>query len=61
MPDPTHFNRMAELYDRARPPYPEALWERLISLGVLRPGVRVLEFGAGTGHATGRCSPRART
>lgn len=53
MPDPRHFDRMAELYDRARPPYPEALWELLRSRGLLGDGVRVLELGAGSGQATG--------
>jgi SAM-dependent methyltransferase len=52
--DPTHFNKLAEVYERFRPPYPDALWQRLGDLGVLRAGVRVLELGAGTGEATGR-------
>ncbi len=53
MPDPRHFEVHAEVYERARPPYPEALWARLRELGLLRPGTRVLELGAGTGQATG--------
>ncbi|MDC7122260.1 methyltransferase domain-containing protein [Cellulomonas fimi] len=52
MPDPTHFDGMAELYDRARPPYPDALWGRLRDLALLGPGTRVLELGAGSGLAT---------
>lgn len=48
-----HFERLAELYERARPPYPDALWRRLAALGVLEPGHRALDLGAGTGQATG--------
>ncbi|NNH06538.1 class I SAM-dependent methyltransferase [Cellulomonas fimi] len=53
MPDPGHFDALADVYDRARPPYPAALWDRLRTLGVLRPGARVVELGAGSGLATG--------
>ncbi|MEJ3403436.1 class I SAM-dependent methyltransferase [Rathayibacter sp. YIM 133350] len=53
MGDPGHFDRHAELYDRARPPYPPSLWERLRQLGLLVPGTRALDLGAGTGQATG--------
>jgi SAM-dependent methyltransferase len=49
---PLHFDALAETYQRARPPYPEALWNRMRELGVLRPGARVIELGAGTGEAT---------
>ncbi len=52
MPDPRHFEVHAEVYERARPPYPEALWARLREQRLLRPGTRVLELGAGTGQAT---------
>lgn len=52
MPDPMHFDRHAELYDRARPPYPAALWERLAELGLLVAGARALDLGAGSGQAT---------
>jgi SAM-dependent methyltransferase len=52
MPDPMHFDRHADLYDRARPPYPDALWERLRALGLLSEGKRALDVGAGTGQAT---------
>ncbi|ANF30658.1 methyltransferase type 11 [Leifsonia xyli] len=52
MPDPMHFDRYAELYDRARPPYPSALTDRLTALGLLGAGVRALDLGAGTGQAT---------
>ncbi|WP_345801670.1 class I SAM-dependent methyltransferase [Microbacterium sp. AZCO] len=52
MVDPMHFDARAEIYERARPPYPEALWWRLRALGLLGPGVRIVELGAGSGQAT---------
>ena len=42
------FDTRAELYDAARPSYPDALADDVISHG----GRRVLEIGAGTGKAT---------
>ncbi|MDQ1577135.1 MAG: hypothetical protein QOH55_2285 [Microbacteriaceae bacterium] len=53
MSNPQHFDRNADLYDRARPPYPEALWSRLAQLGVLSAGARALDLGSGTGQAVG--------
>ncbi|MDM7853611.1 class I SAM-dependent methyltransferase [Cellulomonas alba] len=53
MTGPQHFDRHASLYTRARPPYPAALWGELAELGLLQPGGRVLDLGAGTGQATG--------
>jgi SAM-dependent methyltransferase len=53
MPDPMHFEADAAGYDAARPQYPDALWSRLRELGVLRPGLRALDLGAGSGQATG--------
>jgi SAM-dependent methyltransferase len=50
--DPMHFDKRAEVYERARPPYPDALWERLRELGVLRAGMHVVDIGAGAGLAT---------
>lgn len=46
------FNEAAELYDRARPGYPDALFDDLVALAGLRPGARILEIGCGTGQAT---------
>ena len=46
------FDEAAELYDRARPGYPEALLDDLVALAALRPGARILEIGCGTGQAT---------
>lgn len=46
------FDRSADLYQQARPDYPDALFDRLMSITGLRPGDRVLEIGAGPGKAT---------
>lgn len=46
------FNEDAELYDRARPGYPAALFVDLAALADFGPGCRVLEIGCGTGQAT---------
>jgi SAM-dependent methyltransferase len=43
------FGRVAELYDRWRPGYPDALYADVLEHG---PGAHVLEAGAGTGRAT---------
>lgn len=53
MRDPQHFDRNADLYDRARPPYPEAMWSRLAQLGSLTAGERALDLGSGSGQAVG--------
>src|ERR687885_2663713 len=46
------FDEAAELYDRARPGYPAALFSELAELACIGPGCRVLEIGCGTGQAT---------
>jgi SAM-dependent methyltransferase len=46
------FNNVADLYDKARPGYPEALFDDLATLSGVGPGARVLEIGCGTGQAT---------
>ena len=46
------FDEVAELYDRARPRYPEALIEHVIARSGIATGERVLEIGCGTGLAT---------
>lgn len=46
------FDRVAELYDRARPTYPVALFDDIVALSEIPDGGRVLEIGPGTGQAT---------
>lgn len=46
------FGTVPELYDRARPEYPAAVFDDLAELARLAPGSRVLEIGPGTGKAT---------
>ena len=46
------FDRKAELYERARPTYPDALFDDLVEIAGLRPGGRIVEIGPGTGKAT---------
>ena len=47
------FDTGAELYERARPGYPQQLFADLaMSTGLRAAGARVLEVGAGTGQAT---------
>lgn len=46
------FDEDAQLYDRARPGYPEELLDDLVDLAGLGAGSRVLEIGPGTGQAT---------
>jgi len=46
------FGEVAEQYDRARPSYPDALFDTIIEYGGLALGDVALEIGAGTGKAT---------
>lgn len=48
-----HFNQQADLYRSSRPPYPADLWRRVRATGLVGPGRRALDLGAGTGEATG--------
>ncbi len=48
----TTFDRVAELYDEARPGYPEQLFDDIILLSRIADGGRLLEIGCGTGKAT---------
>jgi len=46
------FGRVADLYESARPSYPDPTIDQLIGLAGLAPGAQVVEVGAGTGKAT---------
>jgi SAM-dependent methyltransferase len=46
------FGGIAELYDRARPSYPAALIDDVLSFAGVGPGDGAVEVGAGTGKAT---------
>jgi SAM-dependent methyltransferase len=46
------FDRVAELYDRARPTYPDALFDDMVALSGVSDDSRILEIGPGTGQAT---------
>ena len=46
------FDAVAELYEAARPGYPEALVDRILQVANLRSGDAILELGSGTGKAT---------
>ncbi|HZC29793.1 MAG TPA: hypothetical protein VE269_08630, partial [Gaiellaceae bacterium] len=46
------FETAAEVYDAARPSYPDELFDDLVSLAALKPGERLLEIGCATGKAT---------
>jgi SAM-dependent methyltransferase len=48
----TIFDEDAERYDRARPRYPEQVFDDLGELTGEGPGGRILEIGCGTGQAT---------
>jgi SAM-dependent methyltransferase len=46
------FDSAAQLYQQARPGYPDGLYGELVRLARLRPGDRLLEVGCATGNAT---------
>lgn len=46
------FDEDADLYDHARPGYPDALFDDIVALAALDQESRVMEIGAGTGQAT---------
>jgi len=55
------FGEVAELYDRARPSYPDSLVADVVAEIPDAPNARVLEVGAGTGKATKLLAPRIGT
>jgi len=46
------FDEQAELYDKARPPYPHAIFDDVFTLATLPPEAAVLEVGCGPGRAS---------
>lgn len=46
------FDTAADLYDAARPSYPDQLFDDLVELAALEPEARLLEIGCATGKAT---------
>lgn len=46
------FDQIASVYRAARPDYPEALIDDVLSFAGLKPNDRILEVGCGTGQAT---------
>lgn len=53
------FDQVAQLYDEARPGYPEAMFEDLEHLAGMGPSATVLEIGCGSGQATRDVARRA--
>ena len=52
------FDEVAELYEQARPGYPQPLADDLVELAGAGPGTSVLEIGCGTGQLTRLLAPR---
>jgi len=48
----TTFDAAADLYQQARPEYPEQLYDALVEAAGINPGDRLLEVGCATGKAT---------
>ncbi len=46
----SNFGRVAALYDKARPKYPEELIEKIIAYSGLVKNNKILEIGLGTGQ-----------
>jgi len=46
------FETVADLYEAARPSYPDELFDDLVALAALESGARLLEIGCATGKAT---------
>jgi len=65
VPSASHFDNVAEIYDRIRPLYPERLyWDLFNYIGVDREdpsALATVEIGPGTGQATGALLKRGAT
>jgi SAM-dependent methyltransferase len=48
----TTFDRASQLYQRARPDYPDEIIDHVLAVAGLRPPARLLEVGCATGKAT---------
>jgi ubiquinone/menaquinone biosynthesis C-methylase UbiE len=46
------FDHVAELYERARPSYPQSVFEQMLDFAGVGASARLLEVGTGTGKAT---------
>jgi ubiquinone/menaquinone biosynthesis C-methylase UbiE len=46
------FDQVASVYSKARPAYPDALVDDVVSYADLKPNDRIFEVGCGTGQAT---------
>ena len=46
------FDGFAETYDRYRPSYPAEMYRTIFNYADVRPGMKALEIGVGTGHGT---------
>jgi ubiquinone/menaquinone biosynthesis C-methylase UbiE len=57
-PSTSGFDRAADVYDRARPGYPDALVDRLLVASGTGPGATVADVAAGTGKLTRRLAAR---
>ena len=55
---PLVHDQVAQLYDKARPHYPAALFDDIIAYAQLQDKARILEIGCGTGQATGPLAQR---
>ncbi|MDX6198788.1 MAG: hypothetical protein QOJ79_1939 [Actinomycetota bacterium] len=55
------FDMAAQLYDAARPGYPQELFDDLLALTGAGPGARLLEIGSGTGRATRELASRGHS
>ena len=49
---PLIHDQVAQLYDRARPGYPAAIFDDILAYAELSPDARILEVGCGSGQAT---------